>query len=65
MFKITLKNPLNFRRVVEICQSAMVVFQYLLTKGLLMNKCSSCGQDTTQFITDDGEYYYPMCGECY
>ena len=35
------------------------------TKGLLMNKCSSCGQDTTQFITDDGEYYYAMCGECY
>ena len=30
-----------------------------------MNNCSSCGKETSQFITDDGEYYYPMCGECY
>jgi hypothetical protein len=36
-----------------------------LTKGQLMNKCSSCGEITSQFITDDGEYYYAMCGECY
>ena len=34
-------------------------------KGMLMNKCSSCNQDTTQFVTDDGEYYYAMCSECY
>lgn len=30
-----------------------------------MNKCGSCGKETSQFVTDDGEYYYPMCGECY
>jgi hypothetical protein len=30
-----------------------------------MNNCGSCGEVTSQFITDDGEYYYPMCGECY
>ena len=30
-----------------------------------MNKCLSCKKETSQFITDDGEYYYPICGECY
>ena len=29
-----------------------------------MNKCGSCNQDTMQFVTDDGEYYYAMCSEC-
>lgn len=28
------------------------------------HKCGYCGKSTTQFITDDGEYYYPVCGEC-
>ena len=28
------------------------------------NKCVSCGTVTTQFSTDDGEYYFAMCGEC-
>lgn len=27
-------------------------------------KCGSCGSATVQFVTDDGEYYYPICGEC-
>ena len=26
--------------------------------------CVSCGKVTSQFTTDDGEYYYPQCGEC-
>lgn len=30
-----------------------------------MNTCDSCKKETTQFVTDDGEYYFPMCGECY
>jgi hypothetical protein len=29
-----------------------------------MSNCSSCGEVTSQFVTDDGEYYYPVCGEC-
>ena len=28
------------------------------------NKCVSCGKVTSQFTSDDGEYYYPQCGEC-
>lgn len=30
----------------------------------LNNKCLLCGDITSQFMTDDGEYYYPMCSEC-
>ena len=30
-----------------------------------MDTCISCDQETTQFVTDDGEFYYPVCGECY
>jgi hypothetical protein len=30
-----------------------------------MSYCNSCDKVTSQFVTDDGEYYYPMCGECY
>ena len=35
------------------------------TKGSIMNNCIACDQETTQFVTDDGEFYYPVCGECY
>ena len=30
-----------------------------------MNTCIVCDQETTQFVTEDGEFYYPVCGECY
>jgi hypothetical protein len=30
-----------------------------------MDTCIACDQETTQFVTDDGEFYYPVCGECY
>jgi hypothetical protein len=30
-----------------------------------MDTCIACNQETTQFVTDDGEFYYPVCGECY
>ena len=29
-----------------------------------INKCVSCGKQTTQFTTDDGEYYFAQGGEC-
>ena len=33
-------------------------------KSTLDNKCVSCGKVTSQFTTDDGEYYFAQCGEC-
>ena len=35
-----------------------------MTKDKNLNKCVSCGKITSQFRTDDGEYYFAMCGEC-
>ncbi len=44
-------------------RSAIIAIQP--TKGSAMNNCIACDQETTQFVTDDGEFYYPVCGECY